>query len=101
MLRTGLGIGDAEAPAVLQRRHRLARGLDFCRVDLRQEDAGLDAAFGDYLAPGVDDQRMAKGLALVLVQSGLRRREHETAGLDGAGTQQDVPMRLAGLAGEG
>ncbi len=52
-------------------------------------------------APGIDDQRMAEGLALVLVQPGLRGGEHEAAVLDGAGAQQRVPMRFAGLFGEG
>ena len=44
---------------------------------------------------------MAVGLALVLVQAGLGGGEHEAAVLDGAGAQQRVPMRFAGLAGEG
>ena len=35
------------------------------------------------------------------MQSGLGRREHEAAGLDGPRTQQRMPMRFPGLAGEG
>ena len=99
MVGAGFGIGDAEAPAMLQRRHGFARGLDHGGIDLGQENAGLDAAFGEDVAPGIDDQRMAKGLALVLVQAGLGGGEHEAAVLDGAGAQQRVPMRFAGLAG--
>ena len=57
MFRTSLGVGDTEAPAVLQRRHRPARGLDLRRIDLRQENAGLYAALGEHLAPGRNDQR--------------------------------------------
>ena len=101
MLRAGLGIGDAEAPAVLQRRHGLAGGLNLRGVDLGKKHAGLDAAFGENLAPGGDDQRMPEGLTLVLVHAALRRGEDEATGLDGAGAQQRVPMRLAGLSGEG
>ena len=33
--------------------------------------------------------------------AGLRRREHEGAGLDGAGAQQHLPVRPAGRHGEG
>src|SRR6266576_5330761 len=101
MFRTSLGVGDAEAPAVLQRRHRPARGLDLRRIDLRQENAGLYAALGEHLAPGRNDQRVAIGLALVLMHATLGCGEHEAAVLDGAGAQQGVPMRLAGLSGKG
>src|SRR5258708_38845729 len=97
MFWSRLGIGDAEAAAVLQRRHGPSRGLDLGGIDLRQEYAGLAAALGEDFAPGRDDQRRTEGLALVLVQAGLRRREHETAGLDGACPEQYVPMRSAGL----
>src|SRR6266403_3343039 len=77
MFGASLGIGNAEAPAVLQRRHGLARGLDLGGIDPRHENAGLNAAFGEDCAPGVDDQRMAVGLALVLVHASLRGGEHE------------------------
>jgi hypothetical protein len=87
MFGTGLGVGNAEAAAVLQRRHSLAHGLDLGRINLRHEDAGLDAAFGKHHAPGVDNQRMPLGLALVLMHATLRGGEHEAAGLDGAGPQ--------------
>ena len=43
MLGAGLGIGDAEAASVLQRRHGLACGFDLRGIDLGQEHAGLDA----------------------------------------------------------
>src|SRR6185436_2608486 len=81
--------------------HGFPRGLDLRGIDLSEEHAGLDAALGENLAPGGDDQRMAEGLTLVLVHTALRRREDEAARLDGAGAQQRVPMRLAGLSGEG
>src|SRR6185312_878200 len=92
---------DAEAASVLQRRHGFACGLDLGRIDLGEEHAGLDAAFGQNLAPGRNDQRVTVSLALVLMQARLCRRKDEAAGLDGAGAEQYMPMRLAGLAGEG
>ena len=66
-----------------------------------QHDAGLGAAFGQHAAPGIDHQRMAEGLAAVLVLAALRGREHEAAVLDRARAHQHVPVRLAGLPGEG
>ena len=101
MFRAGLRIGNAETPAMLQRRNRLARGLDLGGVDLRQEDAGLNASFGEHRTPGVDDQGVAKGLALVLMHASLRCGEHKAAGLDGAGAQQRVPVRCTGVSREG
>ena len=41
------------------------------------------------------------GLAAILMQAGLRGGDDEHAVLDRARPQQDFPMRLAGLAGEG
>ena len=90
-----------EAAAVLQRRHAAARGRHFGRIDLGQDDARLGAALGEDAAPGIDHQRMAEGLAAVLVLAALRRREHEAAVLDGAGAIEHMPVRLAGLPGEG
>ena len=69
---TGLGIGDGEAAAVLQRRDLAARLGHLGRIDPRHDEAGIDAAFGQHLAPRIDDQRMAVGLALVLMQAALR-----------------------------
>ena len=91
-------LDDLEAPAMLQRRDARARGGDFGRIDLGHDHARLGAAFGEDAAPRIDDQRMAEGLAAVLVRAALRGREHEAAVLDGARAHQHVPMRLAGLA---
>ena len=66
-----------------------------------QHHARLGAAFGEDAAPGIDHQRMAEGLAAVLVLAALRRREHEGAVLDRARADEHMPMRLAGLSGEG
>ena len=44
---------------------------------------------------------MAERLAAVLVLAALRGGEHEAAVLDGARAHQHIPVRFAGLAGEG
>ena len=46
-------------------------------------------------------RRVAVGLATVLVLAALRGGDDVAAGLDGAGAEKDVPVRLAGDAGEG
>ena len=73
------------------------------RVDLgdRRCRARSCVGFGQDAAPGIDDQRMAEGFAAVLMLAALRGGDHERAVLDGAGAQQHVPVRLAGLPGEG
>ena len=101
MRRLGHRLDHLEAAAVLQRRDAAARGRDLGRIDLGHDHARLGAAFGEHAAPGIDDQRMAEGLAAVLVLAALRRREHEAAVLDRARAHQHVPVRLAGLPREG
>ena len=76
---------------------RRARLGDLRRIDLGHHHAGLGAAFRQHAAPGIDDQRMAEGLAAVLVLAALRRGENEAAVLDRARAVEHVPMRLAGL----
>src|SRR6202048_5504277 len=71
MLWTCFRIGDAETPSVLQRGHGFAGGLDFGGIDLGEENPGLDGALRQHLAPGIDDQRMAQRLPLVLVTDRL------------------------------
>src|SRR6516165_3441591 len=44
---------------------------------------------------------MAEGLALVLVQAALRRSQNEASVLDCARPDENVPVRLPGLPGEG
>ena len=61
-----LGIGHAETPSMLQRRHGLARGLDLRRIDPGEENAGLDAAFRGALR-GLLDEMMAAGTTLVAI----------------------------------
>src|SRR6185312_4917100 len=99
----GLGerLDHLEPPAVLQRGDARACRCGRRRIDLREDDAWLGAAFGEHAAPRIDDQRVAEGLTSVLVLSALCRRKNKTAVLDGARASEHVPMRLAGLCGEG
>src|SRR5437763_12638203 len=69
MFGAALGVGHTEAAAVLQRWHRLARGLDFRGIYAGHENARLGTALGKHLTPGSNDQRMAVGLALVLMHA--------------------------------
>src|ERR1035438_6720247 len=91
---------DLEAPAVLQRWDTRARLRHFRQVDLGHHHPRLAAAFRQDTAPGIDDQRMSEGLAAVLVLAALCGGEHETAVLDGACSNQEMPMRFAGLLRE-
>ena len=53
-----------------------------------------------HLAPRIDHQRMAEGVAAILVMADLGRGDDEQPGLDRPRPQQHVPMRLAGRHGE-
>ena len=68
---------------------------DALEVDVGKADARLLAHVEQHLAPRIDDQRMAEGLAAVLVTPDLRRRDDEQPRLDRPRAQQHVPMRLA------
>src|SRR5690242_12364302 len=52
------------------------------------------------MPPGIDDERMAKCLAAVLVLSALCRGEHIAPVLDSPGAVEHMPVGLAGLFGE-
>ena len=94
-------LDQLEAATVIQRRHASARHGNLRRIDLGEDHARLGAAFGDDPAPRIDHQRMAEGVAPVLVPTALGGREHEAAVLDGAGAQQCLPVCAPGRAGEG
>ena len=90
-----------ELACILQVRDATARRGTGGKIDVADQDARfIVIEFADNPAPRVDDQRMAEGLAPVLVQAALRGADHEGAVFDGAGADQCVPVRLAGLTGE-
>jgi len=68
---------------------------DLVEVDGRCHDADILASIRQDLAPGIDDQGMAPGLAAFCMGAALIGRQHEAAGLDRPGTGQHVPMCLA------
>ena len=57
---------------MMQRGNFCTRGRDFGWIDRGEHHAGLGPALGEDAAPRIDDERMAKGLAPVLVLAGLR-----------------------------
>src|SRR5690606_37212117 len=52
-------------------------------------------------SPRIDDDRMAEGLAAILMKAALSGRYDESPVFRGACTLENVPMRLARLPGEG
>jgi len=71
------------------------------RIQFGAHHAGFLGLLGQDLAPGVDQQRLAPGTAPIGVRAPLCRSGHEGQVLDGTGTQQHLPMRLARGVGEG
>ena len=72
------------------------------RIDIRDNNARIRMiGFRQDLTPWRDDHRVAIGLAAILMNTALSRRNHKGAIFDGTGALQHVPMRLARLAGEG
>src|SRR5689334_12493464 len=90
---------EIEAPSMLQRGNARTGLRHLRRIDLRHHDPGLVAAFGQHASPWIDDERMAEGLAAVLMPAPLRCGEDKAAVLDRAGPYKYVPMRFAGLLG--
>ena len=72
-------------------------------TDVGDDEARLlTAGIREHLAPGGDGDRVTVGLAVgAHVRADLGRRKDEAAGLDGAGTQQHLPVGAAGGVGEG
>ena len=60
----------------------------------------LGQAIEDF-APRVDQHAVAVGFAAILMPPALRNRQHVALILDGAGTQQDLPMGAPGNLGKG
>src|SRR6185312_7473538 len=97
--RRSVGIGThGELARILQVGNLGACGKRLRRIDFSNDNARfVMRGLGKYSAPWVDDQRMAVGLAAVLMHAPLRGRDDESAVFDGARAQQDMPVRLAGL----
>ena len=69
-------------------------------VEIRDAHARALGELREHDAPGIDDRAVAPAIAPRQMLSHLRRRDHEAAVLDGAGAQQDLPVRLAGVRRE-
>ena len=103
-LRRALPAGSrhrhAEFARVLQVGDLFARLRATAPCRSRQRSTpGSRAGFGEDSAPRVDDQRMAEGLAAVLVQTALRGGDHQGAVLDRAGAlagRASAPARSGG-----
>ena len=92
----GLGhwLKHLETASMLERGDFAACRGHFGRIDSCQHHAGLGAAFGEHVAPRVDDKRVAVRLAPVLMLAALRRRQDEGPVLDGARPIEHVPNGL-------
>jgi hypothetical protein len=75
-------INDFEAAAMLERGNASPGGSDRRRVNFGDHDSGIHVPLSEHAAPGVDDERMPKRVAPVLVAASLRRCEDEAAVLD-------------------
>jgi len=82
-------------------REQLPDPADAVATQVGDEDTGIAAQLRDHPAPGIDQRAVSVGLATVDVETALGGSQHERLILDGTGTQQDVPVRLPGLRGEG
>jgi hypothetical protein len=87
--------------SVGERRQAFADFGEASVVEVGNHDARSLRLAVEDIAPGVDDQAVAVGLPPVLVPAALSDREKVALVLDGAGAQQDFPVRAAGRLGEG
>lgn len=90
-----------EVAVVLEHRDLRPRRVACADVDVGDDHAGVFPRLAQDAAPRIDDEAVAIGLAAVLMPPALGGGEDEGAGLDRPGPQEDVPVRLAGLPGEG
>jgi len=74
---------------------------DIGRIDRGDDNSWHIAAIRENPAPGIDDQRVAIGGPATTMGTALARSKDEAAGLDRAGAQEDMPMRLPRGTGEG
>ena len=83
-----------------QNRDSPSRFKHLAPLDRRHDHLGTFAAFCRYVACRSDRKTHAKSLPAAFVQAALRRRQDETAGLDGTSAQEHMPMRLTRHLGE-
>src|SRR4029077_7425571 len=69
-------------------------------VKISNNDRSMNAAFGNDLAPGRNDETVSIGFPATFVLTSLRRGQHKTTILNGARADQHAPMRLAGGSGK-
>ena len=77
-----------------------AGGGDLRQIERGGDDAGFVSAFGEDVAPRADNQAVAVGFSAAGVGAALRGGDYETAGFNGSGTEQHMPVRGAGDGGE-
>src|SRR4029453_4837422 len=82
--------------AMRMRRQLRAYFGDARRIDIADDDSGALLALGDDSAPRVDQHRMPVRAAPARMRPTLRRGQYVALVFDGAGSQQQVPMRSAG-----
>ena len=92
---------ERERTFVFERRNTAAHLYHVGKVDIGVDHAGLGASIGKNFTPGIDDQRMSVGIALVAMVPALIRCEHVAPGFDGTRAHQGMPVRLAGGLGKG
>jgi hypothetical protein len=66
-------------------RNFTARIIHLSKIDVGNNEARFLTAIGQHLPPRVNNQRMAKGIALPGVTTTLSRGDNVTAGLNGTG----------------
>ena len=78
-----------------ERRYLAAHLINLRKIERSGDDAGLRTGFGEDLAPRINNDRVAICLAAILMLAALRGGNDVATRLDGAGAQQDVPVRLS------
>ena len=86
---------------MLERGDALARLRYLGTVKISNNDRSMNAAFGNDLAPGRNDETVAIGFPAAFVLAGLRCGQDEATIFNGARPDQHAPMRLAGGSGKG
>src|SRR5437899_7272668 len=88
-------------PDMVERGQLAAEAVLPLEVQLGDGQAFAVGYLGEDRAPGIDDHRVAVRGAALAVMAGLRGCEHVGQVLDGARTQEDLPMVLARAIREG